>query len=70
MDTEPETRRADWLLKTDQEKVRAAVYRYLIGLVERSGMSLEAQPPDFSQLAPDLEAVLLRIVQEALANGF
>jgi len=76
MDTESETKYADRqrleraVLETDPEKLLLAIQRYLAGLVERSGISMEQQPSEFPRLEPDLEAALFRIVQEALANGF
>ncbi len=53
----------------DECGMAAAVREYLRGFSQRSGIAVELIiAPDFGRLAPDIENILFRIVQECLTN--
>jgi signal transduction histidine kinase len=56
----------------DEVGLPSALQWYLEGVTKRTGIetSLEAKPPDFPRLSPELETTVFRIVQEALTNVF
>jgi len=49
--------------------MRPSLRSYIDGYIDRSGISVDLEiQSDFGRLAPDVELVLFRIVQEALTN--
>src|SRR5262249_15258595 len=53
----------------DEAGLRTALRSYIDGYIDRSGISVDLEiQSDFGRLAPDIELVLFRIVQEALTN--
>ena len=56
----------------DEIGLDAALSWYSEGLTKRSGIAtaIELEPSDFPRLTPNLETMVLRIVQEALTNVF
>jgi signal transduction histidine kinase len=56
----------------DEIGLHAALSWYSEGLTKRSGIetSIQLQPPEFPRLAPNLETMVFRIIQEALTNVF
>lgn len=56
----------------DEVGLCSAIEQYLEGLTKRSGIetSIEAEPPNFPRLRPEMETAIFRIVQEALTNVF
>src|SRR5258708_681930 len=56
----------------DEVGLLSALRWYLEGFTHRSGIetSIEADPPDYPRLSPDLDTAIFRIVQDSLSNLF
>jgi PAS domain S-box-containing protein len=53
----------------DENGLSSALQWYAQGLAERSGLEIDLQIPDhFERLAPEMEVVIFRLVQECLTN--
>jgi PAS domain S-box-containing protein len=56
----------------DEAGLRAALYWYVDGIVQRSGIqiSVTVNPDNFPRLPKDIETTIFRVVQEALTNVY
>jgi PAS domain S-box-containing protein len=53
----------------DESGLSSALHWYVQGLTTRSGLGIDLQIPEtFERLAPDMELVIFRLVQESLTN--